>query len=406
MAPGKIRSENNGVALKHILDGEFRASPGYDLVLFDRLPPDQKEALADLKNDPDFYGVLLPKEGNARGIKSVCKDTALLYLTLNQAGALPAYLHTALGERCNQAVAELVLDGVLEMAREGRFVCGAEAYDSIYLGSEPSQPAEETCGKLARLAREALRYGQAMDLEDSGRLSARLYFYNRIPLSARWARRLPSEDDAANYLGIDRHRARIERRWTRQKIAEPFNGWFLWQLRDMHAADKQSGHGYKLYVSPQPDHARDAFEAVLEIAGDSGAHHFKIGNDAAGLLRPDKLVVYFWSLDALQETAKRILERLRDCPAHGVPFTAEITSDGLLSWGFDPPPDKGALAWRERESWRLWITNRLATALLAAKKNGSGDIEPWQFALERLRLENIDTNTWAPTDAFGRATGE
>src|SRR5260370_14298220 len=157
----------------------------------------------------------------------------------------------------------------------------------------------------------------------------------------------------------------MERRWTRQKIAEPCNGWFLWQLREMPTTDKQAGHGYKFKLSAQPEHARDAFEAVLESAGDSGAHHFKIGNDAAGLLRPDKLVVYFWSLDALQETAKRILERLRDCPAHGVPFTAEITGDGLLSWGFDPPPHKGALAWRERESRRSWVTHRLRTALIA-----------------------------------------
>ncbi|MGH7248249.1 MAG: hypothetical protein ACREH9_09110, partial [Pseudomonadota bacterium] len=126
----------------------------------------------------------------------------------------------------------------------------------------------------------------------------------------------------------------------------------------------------------------------------------------AGLLRPDKLVVYFWSFDSLQETARQILTRLGSCPAHGVPFTAGITDDGLLSWGFDPPPDKGALAWRERESWRLWITNRLATALLSARKTAAGGIEPWQFALDRLRLENIDTATWAPNDSFGRPGGE
>src|SRR5260370_37417610 len=137
MGPAKIRSKNNGVALKNILDAEFRASPGYDLVLFDRLPPDQREALANLKNDPDFYGVLLPREGNARGIKSVCKDTALLYLTLNQAGALPAYLPAALGERCNQAAAELVLDGVLEIARDGRFVCGCGHQDAQLPGQQP-----------------------------------------------------------------------------------------------------------------------------------------------------------------------------------------------------------------------------------------------------------------------------
>jgi hypothetical protein len=78
----------------------------------------------------------------------------------------------------------------------------------------------------------------------------------------------------------------------------------------------------------------------------------------------------------------------------------------LLSWGFDPPPDKGALAWRERESWRLWVTNRLAIALVSAKRRGAAGIEPWQFALERLRLENVDTDTWAPTGSFVRSAAE
>jgi hypothetical protein len=74
----------------------------------------------------------------------------------------------------------------------------------------------------------------------------------------------------------------------------------------------------------------------------------------------------------------------------------------LLSWGIDPPRQKGALSWQERESWRLWITNRLATAILAAKKTQSDGLEPWRFALERLRLENVDTETWTPLASFGR----
>ena len=36
--------------------------------------------------------------------------------------------------------------------------------------------------------------------------------------------------------------------------------------------------------------------------------------------------------------------------------------------------------WQERESWRLWLTNRLALALVAAHRDG-GSLEPWQYAL-------------------------
>jgi hypothetical protein len=392
------------VALRNILDAEFRANPEYQLVLFDRLLPEQQDALRDLTKDPDFYGVLIAQEDNARNMKSVCRDTALLLFTLSQPGPLPAYVRATLGEKCNRAVAELVLDGVLEIGREGQFVCGSEAYDLIY----GERPVGDAKGSLARLAQAALEYGQALDIDESAKLSARLYFYNRLPLSPRWKRRFPGPDAVAAYLGIEggsANRRLLEGRWTRMKLSPPFDGWFQWESRTSRMPEAEAGQGYKLYVSPHPEFVRDAFQTVLEILPETSAHHFKVGNDAAGLLRPDKIVVYFWKFEELQAAAKQIAERLVGCPAQAVPFTAGISSqdEGLLSWGIDPPREKGALAWQERESWRLWITNRLATALLTAKRAQTGGIEPWRFALERLRLEHVDTETWTPLTSFTRA---
>jgi hypothetical protein len=140
---------------------------------------------------------------------------------------------------------------------------------------------------------------------------------------------------------------------------------------------------------------------VAEVLPDSSAHFFKVGRSATGLLRPDKLVVYFRDFEPLEQAARELAIRLSGCAAHGVPFTASLGDDGLLSWGVDPLPEKGALSWRGPESWRLWVTNRLASALVSARKNITGTLQPWQFALERLRLENVDTITWAPRDGFG-----
>jgi hypothetical protein len=53
------------------------------------------------------------------------------------------------------------------------------------------------------------------------------------------------------------------------------------------------------------------------------------------------------------------------------------------------------LEWQERESWRLWVTNRLALALVAAQRDG-GVLEPWQYALARIEFEGIDATTWTP----------
>ncbi|HEX4716362.1 MAG TPA: hypothetical protein VH164_15685, partial [Ktedonobacteraceae bacterium] len=172
--------------------------------MFDRLPPDQQEVLRDLTKDPEFYGVLVPPPGSQRKTKSACQSTALLLYTLMEPGPIPSYVQTALGERANQSIAEMVLDEVLMIEQEGEFVCGSAAYDLLY--SEPSkeETTEETTAPLSDLTRNALEYGQALDLEDSNMLSARLYAYNRVPLSPRWKRLFPDRDAVAKWLGIDR----------------------------------------------------------------------------------------------------------------------------------------------------------------------------------------------------------
>ena len=386
------------VALNSILERVFRSNPAYELAPFDRLPLEQQELLKDLTRDPDFYGVLLPRTPSARGIKSVCRETALLVHTMLQPGPLPRYLQQTLGDGCNQAVAELVLDGVLEIGHEGRFVSGSEAYPIIYA----SRAAPAPQGLLPRLSQAALEYAQALAIDDPLRLSARLYFYNRIPLTSRWTRRLPSEDAVADFLGISSpaNRKRLQKHWSRVERSASYTGWFQWQSRRNRPADRARRHGYKLYVSPLPEDLQEVFRAALEVLDDSPAHYFKVGCDASGLLRPDKLVLYFSDFEPLEQAARDIALRLSGRAAHGVPFTAAITSDGLLSWGVDPLPEKGALSWQEQESWRLWVTNRLAAALVSARHNCPADLQPWQFAMERLRLENVDTATWAPTQNF------
>src|SRR5271165_4535952 len=108
----------SGVVLNTILERVFRSNPAYELAPFDRLPADQRELLKDLTNDPDFYGVLLPRIQGARSIKSVCRETALLVQTMAEPGPLPRYLQHTMDSRSNQSVAEMVLDGVLEIEAE------------------------------------------------------------------------------------------------------------------------------------------------------------------------------------------------------------------------------------------------------------------------------------------------
>jgi hypothetical protein len=394
---------NTGVVpLRNILSSNFCSNREYSLVLFDRLPPDQQEMLRDLTRDPEFYGVLLPQPGSLRKTKSACQNTALLLYTLAVPGMLPQYVLSSLGERANQTMAELVLDEVVMIEGERGFVCGSAAYHLLY--SEPHLEEKEL--PLSDLTYEALRYAQTLELKDSNMLSARLYAYNRVPLSPRWKQLLPDREAVAAWLGIDRKgalRPLLDQHWERVAVSAQNEGWFQWSSPERRGESAQVTTRYKLYVSPVPEVTREAFKAVVECVCDSEAYHFKVGDDGYGLLRPDKIVAYFSNFEALEETARRIAPRLADYPAQGVPFTAALGENRLLSWGVDPPKQTGVLAWQERESWRLWITNRVAGAMVAAQRAENSRVPPWRFALERLRLDAIDTDTWTPLQAFGRS---
>ncbi len=385
---------------QEILGRELRANPQYELVLFDRLEPDLRQTLASLEKEPGFYGVLRPAgEMRAGGLslKSVDRDTALLFLTLREPGRLPGYVRRLSGEGAARVAAQLVADGVLEIAREGAFVSGAKAFDLLW--EEGGGEARGGGGRLAELSRAALRYGQSLALTDPLRLSLRLYGYNRRPLNPAWKRLLPDADAVERHLGIGvggPHRRLLDRSWSRSGPSEP---WLSWRRRGVDDGGRLAAAGatWKLYVSPAPEALADGFGRILDALAATRAPQFKIGADAAGLLRPDKMVAYYPSFERLAAAAEALTERLAGTPAQGVPFTSEIGAGGLLSWGVDPPASS---QWSGRESWRLWLTHRLAISLLAGKSarvNGDGtSVEPWQFALERLRLEGVDTDSWTP----------
>jgi hypothetical protein len=387
--------------LRNLEEANFRANSKYELALFDRLPAVQQELLKDLQKDPNLYGILRPRESGVTGIKAVCRATALLYLTLQEPGRLPAYVKADYAERVHDSIAQLVLDGILEIETQGRFVSGAAAYEIIYGDGESSATA---VGRIAQLSIEALKYAQALDLNDAVQLSERLYLYNRQPVSPEWKRRLPTPQALQDFLGIENGGLKklLARHWTKVPSAGLHDPWLAWNSRRPANTLPVSGISYKLYVSPRGECAREAFQIMVEVLSDLRAPHFKIGNDVYGLLRPDKFVAYFGDYEALHNAAARLSSRLDNCPAHGVPFSAEITRDGLLSWGADPPERTHAPAWRGSESWRQWLTNRLATALLTAKATCSTTVEPWQFALERLRFEGVNTDSWIPSETIWR----
>ncbi len=350
-----------------------------------------------LARDPDVYGVLRPR-GRSKGlsVKSVSRDIALLLFTLQEPGSLPRYVLDALGEGLEPTIMRLVFDGVLEVRFKGGMRSGPEA--SEYLCAEVTPFIEN--GVIPGLSARALRYASNLGIENRVTLSAKLYTYNTAPASARWRRLLPDENAVEKYLGIASTalmRA-VERGWSRTQRGDG-GGWIGWTSQAVPER-RSAPSTHKLYVSPACTDIPSAFEAVAESVARSSAFHWKVGSDVYGLLRPDKMVVYFRDYSELQSTAADILQRLQGCEAQGVPFTAELASNGLLSWGIDPQTERYAAPWKVRESWRSRICDILAGALVQANAAPAAGTQAWTYAMERLRLEGIDTRTWAPTRAL------
>jgi len=385
-------------SLLHLPDGaRLRANPRHELVLFDRLAEDERAALAEYATDPSFYGVVRTRDRGREGMRAVDRETALLLLTLHEPGPLPSYARALAGGNLAEQITRLVADGLLEVELDGAFLSGAAALESL-----DRLPREvRVADTIARLSREAVEYAEALRLRDVRQIAERLYGYNRRPLTPDWRRHVPDSVRVASFLHLGAGgatQAAIDQAWTEVPLLDGRTNWIGWQARHV-PAHILSNAPYKLYVSPASDATPDALCIVATIAPRCGGTHLKAAGTALGLLRPDKLIAYFPTLESLDAAAREIATATIGMPVQGVPFTSEIAGDGLLSWGMDPP-SRGSPADATKEvSWRWWVANKLAEYLVGAQ-HGQGDGEPGAataFAIRRLSLDGVDTVSWTPS---------
>jgi hypothetical protein len=377
----------------------YRFNPALELVVFDRLEPGLQSRLASLTRDPSFYGVILPvdRQAAAATAKSVDRESALLLLTLRTPGPIPAYARRLLGADALNTITGLVLDGILEIESAGQFRSGPDAIGSIgldeYDGTGDGTPGR---GRIAQLSIGALRHAALLPINDVAVLAARLYRYNCLPLTPETTSAGPMTDFARLGLATPGVAAALDRDWT--CTASGVDGaWLCWSAAERWESTDGARGTCKLYVSPAPAAIREVFAATVAAATAHHALAFKAGAGPYGLLRPDKLVIYFRHRDHLHAAAAALTDALAGQPAHGVPFTAGVTADGMISWAADPP------AHAVSESWRSWLTTQLAAALVAARTanpESPDRPDPVRFALRRAAALRIDPRTWAPADTM------
>ena len=380
-----------------------RSNPRVELKQLGDLPAEQREPFRELEDDPEFFGLFVAQPPLAMNLKSVSRQAAALFESL----ATPAVLDL------DEDLIDLVLDGILEIddhvGRASARLSGrrAEALPTFVSGADALAILSPSFDKTATgLSRDALLHAQDLETSDPQTLSMALYLYNRMPLTPFWKAKFENGDAVLAHVGADRGslRALLDSEWIAGGSARA-KGWLNWTSRvptKRTAADVT----YKLYISPRPERIRDAFEIVVRVLAEFPGTPFKIGDDAAGLLRPDKLVAYFATRERMNEAANVLLRELAGCDAHGVPFTAALEESGLLSWGIDPPESDRALRWAGPKSWRLWVANRLGAAMAIAKSTSSpvkSMAEPWHFAIIRARRHGIDVETWTPSASLWSA---
>ena len=369
-------------------EARFRASARFELKRLEELMPSQREPLRELEEDSDFAGVLVPCVVGTADVKSVNRDGAALFRSL----VTPSQLDSAL---LDTEIEDLVLDGVLEMEADGEFVWGADALPFLC----GATAGEADSRRIGRLSVDAVRHAADLESADPDTLATALYLYHRIPISPFWRLMFDGPEAVLAHLGADvgTLASLLGAEWHMTPRSPQSSGWITWHARTTPRA--LDAAIYKLYVSPRPENIRDTFEAVVRVFAEVGGIDFKIGADGHGLLRPDKFVAYFASRDELDRVAGMLRTRLGGIPAHGVPFTAGIDDDGLLSWGLDPPRRARALRWLGRESWRFWLATKLGNALATAKISTSRrSVEPWKFALERVRRLGVNVEQWTPAE--------
>ena len=380
----------------------FRASPLFALVAHDELAPDQRAAFGALAGRADYFGLLMPDTALPLSAKTVGPDLAALLRALRQPAQLPVPLRDAASDSLRRALRELVIDGILEIETAQGFVCGPQATAMLF-GAAPDDEvrAGVSLHGLQRLSWHALQHAAALPELPPLALASRLYRHHSVPLTPDWEQSWGHLADARELLGLGAGTT-LGGLLFEHYIEVDHAAWHMWQRSDRMNTASAAALPVKLYISPHPEALSQATSLAVELLARARVPAFKLVRGGHGLLRPDKLIAYLESLEQLQAVAALLAPALRGCRAQGVPFTCALGDDGLLSWGSDPPDGQRLLEWQRVESWRSWITRRLAFALVQARGSGASPTECCRFALERLRLDHIDIHTWSPTPEVWR----
>jgi hypothetical protein len=296
-----------------------------------------------------------------------------LLAALERPSVLPAALREQVAD-CDRVIARLVLDGLVEVRRGSRFVTGAAAL-------AVAGRIEGRAAVGSRISELALRYALATRHLPTRVLADRLYAFNSLP-------RRPGADNSAQQFAdltgieVESPAPRLGGKdWSLQSSGP----WLYFRRGAPFRAH------FKIYLCPQPQSVAAVIPKFAEVLAVARDITFKVAFPAAQLARPDKIVAYFASFEAVQKTLAALTSIGLGTPAQAVPFSAPVLGTELLSWGVDPP----SLPSQKAVSWRSWVTRQVAECAGGISAATPPD-EALAALTAALELRDIDPVQWLP----------
>ena len=164
------------------------------------------------------------------------------------------------------------------------------------------------------------------------------------------------------------------------------DAWNSWSVPGVDPA----GLEHKIYVSPTVAALPQALPIVFARNAELHVPAWKVGANAPGLYRADKIVCYFATSKAALRAGQTLARLLRGVPAQGVPFSGALDGSRIVSRGRD-------LGGR---SWRAMVCAALARELEAARRE-LGPAAPADqvaaAALDALGSAGLDVIEWHPS---------
>ena len=383
------------IDLPFILDCRFRTGTAFLLKEWHQLQDHERQLVTQLAGEDDVYGLFLPAlPGEHLTAKLAYTDTALLYFHFQCCPHLPKAFLNRNEDAVNKTLLHLVLDRVLEIEWKEKFVGGSDALEALY-GHRPFAAATAP-PFLSSLSMRAISMAFLLRHREVKPLAHWLYACHTWPMDAQAKQQFTNLPSVADFLFPDANtRQRLDTAWRFIPPHADFS-WYSW-LKPQATHDNNQPI-FKLYISPAPAEIPAVLTAVVPVLIDSEAFCFKAGATVEGLLRPDKLMVYFTRREALFQTAALLENRLPACRVHGVPFTCQLDQKGMLSWGTDPPASE-VLEAVEDGSWRTFVTEQLALAILQAKREHLSFASAVPFLQAKMQVTGIQMDNWTAITA-------